>query len=157
MTMSSQRWRSCLEHLRYGPARIGHEHHCPLGPTGSDRPVPQRAICSRSESRAPLVFDDSEGEISGLARCWTWGDAKKKSLGELLSELVRFEASLPEVVTAYSRLYFEGQRRGKTTDENDLWIAACAMASNSVLTTCDRYFLWLSPALVRVEHIPKIK
>ena len=105
----------------------------------------------------PLFSTISEGEILGLAMCWGWGDAKKTTLSELLNELVRFESSLPEVVTTYSELYFEDQRQGKNTGENDLWIAASAKVTNSVLLTCDGDFLWLSPSLVRVEHIPEIK
>lgn len=108
----------------------------------------QYALDQRAER--PLFSTISEGEILGLARCWSWGEPKKNVLGELLTELVRFEASLPEVVSAYSDLYYEDQRQGKNTGENDLWIAACAKATNSVLMTCDRDFLWLSPALLRV-------
>ncbi len=104
----------------------------------------------------PLFSTVSEGEILGLAACWNWGEPKQKSLRELLSELVRFEASSPEVVTAYSEMYYEDQRQGKNTGENDLWIAACARATSAVLLTCDKDFLWLAPAFLRVEHISQI-
>ncbi|MDZ4782449.1 MAG: type II toxin-antitoxin system VapC family toxin [Planctomycetia bacterium] len=105
----------------------------------------------------PLFSTISEGEIRGLVKTWKWGDAKKKALDELLSELVRLEAGLSEVVLAYADLYFEDQRQGKNTGQNDLWIAASARATNSVLMTCDDDFLWMSPSLVRVEHIPQVK
>jgi predicted nucleic acid-binding protein len=105
----------------------------------------------------PLFSTVSEGEILGLARCWNWGKPKLEALAALVNELVRFEASLPEVVEAYAELYYEDQRLGKKTGENDLWIAACAKATNAILLTCDTDFLWLTPAIIRVEHIPEIK
>lgn len=105
----------------------------------------------------PLFSTVSEGEILGLAMCWEWGEAKRNTLTELLNELVRMEASLPDVTSAYSKLYYDDQRQGRNTGENDLWIAACAKVTDSVLLTCDSDFLWLSPSLVRVEHIPEIQ
>jgi len=104
----------------------------------------------------PLFSTISEGEILGLARCWRWGDAKLTALGTLINELIRFEASLPEVIQAYSELYFEDQRGGRNTGENDLWIAASAKVTGAVLMTCDRDFLWLNPGFIRVEHIPEV-
>ncbi len=38
-----------------------------------------------------------------------------QALADLVNELVRFEASLPQVVEAYAELYFEDQRLGKVT------------------------------------------
>lgn len=113
-------------------------------------PLDQRA-------EKPLFSTISEGEIVGLAKCWKWGEQKLKSLASLIDELVRVEASLPEVIEEYSGLYFEDQRLGKNTGENDLWIAACAKATGAILLTCDKDFLWLSPSLIQVEHIPEIK
>lgn len=104
----------------------------------------------------PLFSTISEGEIVGLAKCWRWGEAKLKALGTLINELIRFEVSLPEVIEAYSELYFEDQRLGRSTGENDLWIASCAKVTGAILLTCDKDFLWLSPSLIRVEHIPEI-
>lgn len=104
----------------------------------------------------PLFSTVSEGEIVGLAKCWRWGEAKLTALETLINELIRFEASLPEVIEAYSELYFEDQRVGRNTGENDLWIAASAMVTGAVLMTCDKDFLWLNPSFIRVEHIPEI-
>jgi predicted nucleic acid-binding protein len=105
----------------------------------------------------PLFSTVSEGEILGLAMLWNWGEPKLAALTALVNELIRFESSLPEVVEAYAELYYEDQRLGKNTGENDLWIAACAKATDSVLLTCDNDFLWLTPSTIRVEHIPEIK
>lgn len=115
----------------------------------------QYALDERPER--PLFSTVSEGEILGLANCWKWGETKRMALATLINELIRFEASVPEVIAAYSELYYEDQRQGKNTGENDLWIASCAKASGAVLLTCDRDFLWLSPSVIRVEHIPELR
>jgi len=109
-----------------------------------------------ARNERPLVSTITEGEIYGLAKCWHWGSGKLQTLGDILSELVRFEASLPDVVDAYAELYFQDQSGGHNTGENDLWIAACARASQSFFLTCDRDFLWMHPNWVRVEYIPEI-
>jgi tRNA(fMet)-specific endonuclease VapC len=105
----------------------------------------------------PLLSTISEGEIVGLAKYWGWGEAKLTVLGTLIHELIRFEVSLPEVIEAYSELYYEDRRTGRNTGENDLWIAASAKVTGAVLLTCDTDFLWLNPTFIRVEHIPEIK
>ena len=105
----------------------------------------------------PLFSTISEGEVLGLAKCWKWGKSKLTELSTFIDELVRVEAGLPEVIEAYAELYCEDQQLGKNTGENDLWIAACAKATDAILLTCDKDFLWLSPAFIRVEHIPEIK
>ncbi|MHB1034055.1 MAG: type II toxin-antitoxin system VapC family toxin [Pirellulales bacterium] len=101
----------------------------------------------------PVYSTVTEGEILGLARLWNWGESKNQTLTKLLDELVRLESSHPEVVRAYGDLYFQDQRNGWNTGENDLWIAASAKVANAVLLTCDRDFLRLSPNLVRVEYV----
>ncbi len=110
-----------------------------------------------SRPERPLVSSVTEGEILGLASCWNWGDRKRQFLDTILSELVRFEAGLPAVVDAYAELYFEDQRGGRNTGENDLWIAACARASRAVLLTCDRDISWMAPAWLTVEYVPEIR
>lgn len=105
----------------------------------------------------PLLPTIVEGEILGLAKCWAWGEKKLESLSRLLSELVRVEAGLPEVVEAYAELYFEAHSKGRSHGENDLWIAASARATGAVLLTCDTDFKWLSPKFVRVEYVPETR
>ena len=99
----------------------------------------------------PVLPSVVEGEIRGLARCWNWGDARFKRLDEILAELVRVNAGLPGIVEAYADLYYEDQRGGQNTGENDLWIAATARATQAVLLTLDQDFSWMNPSLVRIE------
>ena len=102
----------------------------------------------------PLFSSVVEGELRGLARCWNWGKAKLESLENILSELVRIDAGAPEVVRAYAELYENDITGGHNTGENDIWIAATAKAAGAVLLTCDNDCVWMSPALLTVEHVP---
>ncbi len=106
--------------------------------------------------RTPPGLHDHRGGNLRPGEVWRWGSVKLQTLGDILSELVRFEAGLPEVVDAYAELDFQDQSGGHNTGENDLWIAACARASQSILLTCDRDFLWMHPSWVRVEYVPEI-
>ncbi|MBM3499716.1 MAG: type II toxin-antitoxin system VapC family toxin [Armatimonadetes bacterium] len=98
----------------------------------------------------PLLSTVVEGEILGLARLWGWGEGKIGALQALLAQLVRVDAGLPEVVAAYANLYCEATRGGKPRGENDLWIAATAVAAGAALVTCDTDFVWLHPAPLTV-------
>lgn len=114
----------------------------------------QYALDQRTDR--PLVSTIVEGEIRGLAMIWKWGAKKLKTLDEILSELVRVDAGLHDIVLAYAELYADDQKGGHGTGENDLWIAATAKATGAVLLTCDTDFRWLSPKHLRVEIVPPI-
>lgn len=103
----------------------------------------------------PLYSSVTEGEILGLARLpkWKWGKPKLKQLEELLGNLVRVNAGLREVVDAYAELYSMSWSTGNPTGDNDLWIAATAKATGSVLLTRDSDFDWMKPPLLSVERI----
>lgn len=92
----------------------------------------------------PLYSTITEGELFGLVKGWNWGDEKLDNMKALLTELVRVEVSHPEIVEKYAELYYEAKKSGNTTGENDLWIAATALAANAWLITCDTDFNWMS-------------
>lgn len=64
------------------------------------------------------------------------------------AELIRFLGSprvlvqpVDETVTlAYASLYRQLRKKGQPVPTNDLWIAACALASNSTLISFDGHF-----------------
>ena len=97
----------------------------------------------------------TEGEILGLARLpkWRWGEPKLRQLEELLAKLVRVDAGLRDVVDAYAELYATSYATGNPTGDNDLWIAATAKATGSVLLTRDGDFDWIKPPLLTVEKV----
>jgi len=104
-------------------------------------------------SERPLLSTITHGEILGLARTWRWGEQRLAHLRTLLRELVRVDAGLPEVVEAYAELYARSQQNGWGTGENDLWIAASAVACGATLMTCDTDFMRMESDVLRVEHV----
>lgn len=105
----------------------------------------------------PIYSTIVEGELRGLAACWKWGQKKLELLDELLTELVRVDAGLPDVVRAYAEVYAADQAGGHNTGENDMWIAATTKAAGAVRLTCDNDCVWMNPGLVAVAHVPTIK
>ncbi|MFO1064942.1 MAG: PIN domain-containing protein [Pirellulales bacterium] len=105
----------------------------------------------------PIYSTIVEGELRSLAKVWKWGAAKLETLDALLSELVRVDAGLPDIVRAYSEIYVADNLGGHNTGQNDMWIAATAKAAGAVLLTCDKDCLWMSPAVLTVEFVPTVK
>lgn len=101
----------------------------------------------------PIYSTMVEGEIRGLASVWKWGGDKLDTLEELLAELVRVDAGLPDVVKAYADIYAADQAGGHNTGQNDMWIAATTKAAGAVLLTCDSDCVWMSPGIVQVEFV----
>jgi predicted nucleic acid-binding protein len=119
--------------------------------------IEQQYLLGTRQER-PLLSTVVEAEVKAFAAWHTWGKGKLARLDKILSRLVRVEAGLPEVVQAYVELYPVARQKGQaiaTHNQNDLWIAATARATNSVLYTCDKDFLFLHPQHVTVRHIRK--
>ncbi len=114
------------------------------------------SLTARSER--PLLSSIVEGEVLALAKYSGWGTEKLKRLADLLAELVRVDAGLPEIVEAYVDLYCFARKSGKAIaqhDQNDLWIAATAQATAATLYTCDDDFNFLHPQHITVCYIPE--
>ncbi|MBS0201794.1 MAG: PIN domain-containing protein [Planctomycetes bacterium] len=105
----------------------------------------------------PIYSTVVEGEMRALAKIWNWGNRKLESLDEILEELVRVDAGLPDIVRAYAEIYAADQAGGQNTGQNDMWIAATAKAAGAILLTCDQDCLWMNPGLVVVEYVPTVK
>jgi tRNA(fMet)-specific endonuclease VapC len=108
------------------------------------------ALTTRTER--PLLSSVVEGELRGLAAWWNWGPNKIARLEQTLSELVRVSAGEPEIVRAYGTLYAHQTKAGKRVGENDLWIAATAVAVNATVLTCDSDFNNFDPVTVSYTH-----
>ena len=119
----------------------------------------RHSLSSRTEP--PLLSSIVEGETLALAHDWGWGEEKMKMLRQLLHQLVRIDAGEPEIVEAYVELYCvarsTGQAMGQDSGQNDLWIAATAMATGAAIYTCDHDFDWLHPEHLTVYYIPQSK
>jgi len=117
----------------------------------------EHSLAARMER--PLLSTVVEAEVRVFAALQKWGHGKLERLDDLLAELVRVGAGLPEVVEAYIELAPVAQRQGQaiaTQNQNDLWIAATARATGAVLYTCDKDFQFLDPDFVRVCYIPPV-
>jgi tRNA(fMet)-specific endonuclease VapC len=63
-----------------------------------------------------------------------------------LSRVLPVWAAVSEAAPHYARLKHERNRVGKSLDDNDLWIAATALALGAILVTRDTDF-WGTPGL----------
>jgi predicted nucleic acid-binding protein len=105
----------------------------------------------------PIYSTIVEGELRALARVWNWGKGNLELLEEILAELVRVDAGLPDVVKGYGEIYAADQAGGHNTGQNDMWIAATTKAAGAVLLTCDVDCVWMNPSLVAVEYFPTVR
>ncbi len=115
----------------------------------------------RKAKRRPTISVVTHGEVRVLARRNNWGDDKCAALQRALDALVTVDVNITEVIDAYveidiySQLHPDGARN---MGKNDLWIAACAMASGATLLTTDKDFDHLhasppDPGLLTVSYI----
>ena len=105
----------------------------------------------------PIYSTIVEGELRALARVWNWGKSNLELMEEILAELVRVDAGLPDVVKGYGEIYAVDQAGGHNTGQNDMWIAATTKAAGAVLLTCDVDCVWMNPSLVAAEYFPTAK
>lgn len=105
----------------------------------------------------PIYSTIVEGELRALAGTLQWGRSKLELLDQILAELVRVDAGLPDIVLAYAEIYVADRAGGHNTGQNDMWIAATTKAAGAVLLTCDVDCLWMNPHLVVVEYVPTVK
>jgi tRNA(fMet)-specific endonuclease VapC len=105
-----------------------------------------------ARAERPLLSSVVERELRGLAGLWDWGPARIAKLEQTMSQLVRVSAGEPEVVKCYARLYAQQAKLGQKVGENDLWVAATAIAIDAIVLTCDSDFLKFDPALVKYVY-----
>lgn len=106
----------------------------------------------RSRPSTPMMCVVSEAELLSLAARNAWGQAKRERLEELLNELVIVDvrADARALLSQYATLDVFSHGQGKKMGKNDLWIAAAAAESESVLLTTDHDFDHLSPTHLKV-------
>ncbi len=108
-----------------------------------------RAIESkfRLQTRAerPLISVVTVGEIFAFVQRANWGRSKMAMLEDLLQDLVVMDIS-DEVLDLYAQIDVFLRRAGKPVQQNDMWIAATAIAAGAHLLTTDKDFDPLYPA-----------
>lgn len=75
-----------------------------------------------------------------------WGALKIQRLEDLLQQFILLDINSEDVLSTYAELDFFLQTRGKSVEQNDIWIAATAIASGAHLLTTDKDFDPLYPA-----------
>jgi tRNA(fMet)-specific endonuclease VapC len=99
----------------------------------------------QTRSERPLVSIISLGEILAFVKRRSWGTSKISALEALLQSLIVLEIS-DEVLELYAQIDVVLQRAGRPVQQNDMWIAATAIASGAHLLTTDKDFDPLYPA-----------
>lgn len=107
-----------------------------------EHPTIQGRVAALPDQDRVIICHVVRGEILyGIVRL-----PEGKRRADLMSKAHKLFASLPcEAVSEtagdyYANVKFASYSKGLTLDENDLWIAATALASGSVLVTRDRDF-----------------
>jgi tRNA(fMet)-specific endonuclease VapC len=80
------------------------------------------------------------GETLALARSLGWGKEKSEALKSILKQLIILDINNDEILNAYASIDHYSLRSGVRMGKNDVWIAATAHASETVLLTSDRDF-----------------
>jgi len=100
----------------------------------------------RNPAQVPLLSIVTVGEALAFARKRDWGTAKTDQLQTLLRELIVVDVNSEPILQGYAEIDTYLTRRGNPIEQNDIWIAATARATNSLLLTTDKDFNVLHPA-----------
>ncbi len=94
----------------------------------------------------------TQGEMFSLGAQLGWEKAKLDRLEELLNELVivDLKSTSRPLLERYAEIDAYSQRVGQKMGKNDLWIAASAIESGSILLTCDHDFDHLSEKYLKL-------
>ena len=99
----------------------------------------------RTRAETPSISIISVGEALSFAKQQGWGLKKTGLLENLVHDLVTVDIS-DEILQAYAEIDFFLLRAGKPIQQNDIWIAATAVATEAHLLTTDKDFDPLHPA-----------
>jgi tRNA(fMet)-specific endonuclease VapC len=92
-----------------------------------------------------LISVISVGELYAFAKRCNWSFSKMALLEDLLHDL-RVMAISDDVLESYAEVDVFLRRAGKPVQQNDMWIAATAIAAGAHLLTTDKDFDPLYPA-----------
>lgn len=98
----------------------------------------------RTRADTPSISIITVGEALSFAKQRGWGPDKAELLANLVQDLVIVDIS-DEILQAYAEIEFFLLRTGKPIQQNDIWIAATAVAIGAHLLTTDKDFDPLYP------------
>ena len=99
----------------------------------------------RSTLNRCMICVVTVGELNSLARKFGWGGKKAELLHKLLDELVWLDINHPRILDAYGEIDHASELAGQAMGKNDVWIAATAKATGTILLTTDKDFDHLDP------------
>lgn len=99
----------------------------------------------RTRVERPLISIITLGEMLAFVKRGNWGSWKRSVLDELLQDVVVMGIS-DRVLETYAEIDTYLVRTGKPIQQNDIWIAATAIASGAHLLTTNKDFNPLYPA-----------
>ena len=99
-----------------------------------------RAYSLSSSLNRNLVSVVSVGELLSLAVKLGWGHAKREQLESALQELVWIDVNDRLVLDSCAVIDSFSETNGRKMGKNDIWIAAAAAVTGSILLTTDRDF-----------------
>lgn len=99
----------------------------------------------RNQPFKQLISVVTVGEALSFAKKRAWGLRKTEVLEDLLRELVVFPLDSEPVLGMYAEIDCHLQKIGRPIDQNDMWIAATAVATSAHLLTTDKDFDPLDP------------
>jgi predicted nucleic acid-binding protein len=110
----------------------------------------------RDRRYVPLVSIVSVAEARVLARRNDWGPKREEQLVALFHQLTTVDIAGSAVVDAWVELrqHCDTARPALAIADNDIWIAATAVAADAVLITTDKDFAALAPDRPRRMIMP---
>jgi predicted nucleic acid-binding protein len=110
------------------------------------------ALGFRVGPAASMMSVVSQGELLSLATRLRWGPDRRARLEELLNELVIIDvhAAARPLLERYAQLDQVSLSLNQKMGKNDLWSAASAAETDSVLLTTDHDFDHLAPNHLKV-------
>ena len=103
-----------------------------------------------NSSFRPLVCAVTLGEMLSFAKQFNQDRIDK--LASILSGFLVIDINRKEVLTAYSEIH-RFAKSGTNIGQNDLWVAATAMAMNATVLTTDRDLLRLPKGTVKIVQV----
>lgn len=102
-----------------------------------------------SRSERPLISVVTIGEALALTTRLGWGMSKVRRLEFLFEEFLLVDINSEMVLRTYAEIDTHLKRVGKPIQQNDIWIAATAVATKAHLVTTDTDFDSLHPRYVQ--------
>ncbi|MEM8584870.1 MAG: PIN domain-containing protein [Bacteroidota bacterium] len=119
-----------------------------------------------SDDNVPIISAVTIGELKSIAKQNNWGTKRIRAVQDLLDTFVVIGVRFEDIFDAYAeidafsqgklehpRIKFSSRNMGK----NDLWIAATALVTDSMLLTTDKDFDHLDGEFIQVEYIERVQ